>query len=317
MSGHGQSAIWPEIPYSRWKPTGDSLHMWTQIVGKFRLAQTPWINHSWQATFYVSGRGLTSSLIPGAEASYETIFDFIDHALHIDATDGRRESIALEAMPVAEFHRRFLEALGRLGAPTGIHHAPNEVPDPVPFRDQTGPGAYDPDAARDFWQALVAIDGVFKRFRTGFLGKVSPVHLFWGSFDLAVTRFSGRTAPLHPGGFPALPDTVTREAYSHEVSSAGFWPGGGGLEEAAFYSYAYPTPDGFGDVPVSPAQAYFDAKLGEFLLPYDAVRTAADPEAALMSFLTTTYEAAADIGEWDQAALECEFGRPRIPRALD
>jgi hypothetical protein len=309
-------ASWPEISYARWKPTGDSLHMWTQIVGKFRLAQTPWVNHSWQATFYVTGRGLTTSVIPGAASSYEVIFDLVEQRLHIDATNGRRESLALEPMSVARFHARFLAALARLGAPADFHHAPNEVAAPVPFREQTAPGAYDPDAARDFWRALVAIDGVLKRFRTGFLGKVSPVHLFWGSFDLAVTRFSGRPAPLHPGGVPALPDAVTREAYSHEVSSAGFWPGGGGVDEPSFYAYAYPTPDGFGDAPVQPAEAYFHQDLREFVLPYDAVRTAKDPEAALMAFLTTTYAAAADLGGWDREALESDLGRPRIPRAV-
>ena len=311
------AAAWPDIPYERWRPTGQSLHMWAQIVGKFRLARAPWINHSWQAAFYVCGRGLTTSLIPGAGASYEAVFDFVDHRLHIDSTDGRRESLALEPMSVARFHGRFLEALDRLGAPTKLHPAPNEVPDPVPFREQTAPGAYDPEAARDFWRALVAIDGVFKRFRTGFLGKVSPVHLFWGSFDLAVTRFSGRPAPLHPGGVPALPDPVTREAYSHEVSSAGFWPGGGGLDHPAFYSYAYPTPEGFGDAAVEPAAAVFNSDLGEFVLPYDAVRLADDPEAALMAFLTTTYEAAASLGRWDRATLDCPIGRPGIPRAID
>ena len=317
MSVRGPSANWPDIPYARWKPTGDSLHMWTQIVGKFRLALTPWINHSWQATFYVSARGLTTSLIPGTGASFEASFDFVDHALHVDATDGRRVSVALEPMSVADFHRRFLDALNRLGAPTDIHHAPNEVPDPIPFREQTHPGHYDADAARDFWHALVAIDGVFKHFRTGFLGKVSPVHLFWGSFDLAVTRFSGRPAPLHPGGFPALPDTVTREAYSHEVSSAGFWPGGGGLDQPAFYSSAYPTPDGFGEVAVDPPEAYFDSGLGEFLLPYDVVRTASDPEATLMAFLESTYQAAAVRGHWDRTALECDLGQPRVPRPVE
>jgi hypothetical protein len=309
-------ATWPEIPYARWKPTGDSLHMWMQIVGKFRLAQTPWVNHSWHATFYVTARGFSTSLIPGAVSSYEVAFDFIDHRLQIDAADGRREFLALEPMSVAQFHARFIEALARLGAPVEFHQAPNEVPAPVPFREQTAPGAYDPDAARDFWRALVAIDGVFKRFRTGFLGKVSPVHLFWGSFDLAVTRFSGRPAPLHPGGVPALPDPITREAYSHEVSSAGFWPGGGGIDEPAFYSYAYPAPDGFRDAAVQPAQADFHQQLGEFVLPYDAVRTASDPEAALMSFLITTYDAAAGLGGWDRKALESDFGRPRIPRPL-
>jgi len=309
-------ARWPDIPYARWQATGDSLHMWSQIVGKFRLAQTPWVNHSWQATFYVNGRGLTSSLIPGADTGYETAFDFIDHQLHIDTTDGRRQSVALEPMSVADFHARFLAALEKLGAPTDLHGAPNEVPDPVPFRDQTIPGAYDPQAARDFWRALVAIDRVFKRFRTGFVGKVSPVHLFWGSFDFAVTRFSGRPAPLHPGGFPALPDAVTREAYSHEVSSAGFWPGGGGTDYPAFYAYAYPSPDGFKDAAVAPEAAFFDEGLGEFVLPYDAVRRAADPQAALTAFLVSTYQAAADLGGWDRLALECDIGEPRVPRTL-
>ncbi|NIA70555.1 hypothetical protein HBA54_18320 [Pelagibius litoralis] len=308
---------WPDIPYSRWQPSGASLHMWTQIVGKFRLAQTPWINHSWQATFYVSGRGLNSSLIPGEGCSYDITFDFIDHQLKIDTTDGRQQAFALEPMSVAAFHERFLTALSKLGAPSDIHHAPNEVPDPVPFREQTGPGAYDRDAVWDFWQALVAVDAVFKRFRTGFLGKVSPVHFFWGSFDLAVTRFSGRPAPLHPGGFPALPDTVTREAYSHEVSSAGFWPGGGGIDYPAFYSYAYPMPDGFGDRAAEPTEAFFQKNLGEYVLPYDAVRQAADPEAALMSFLQTTYRTAADLAQWEREKLEADLGVPRVPRRID
>jgi hypothetical protein len=290
--------------------------MWAQIVGKFRLAQTPWINHSWQATLYVNGRGLTTSLVPGAGCSYEVTFDLIDHRLHVDASDGRRESLALEPMSVARFHERFRAALARLGAPTDFHRAPNEVPAPVPFAEQSAPGAYDADAARDFWRALVAIDGVFKLFRTGFIGKVSPVHLFWGSFDLAVTRFSGRPAPLHPGGIPALPDRITREAYSHEVSSAGFWPGGGGIDAPTFYAYAYPTPEGFAKAPVQPAQASFHTDLGEFVLPYDAVRTAGDPEAALLSFLQTTYRAAADLGGWDRQALECDLGRPRVPRRI-
>jgi len=307
---------WPDIPFERWRPTGESLHMWLQIVGKFRLAQTPWVNHSWQATFYVTARGLTTSLIPGADKSFEVAFDFRDHRLTIDATDGGRETIALETMPVARFHDLFLNALAKLGAPTDIHGAPNEVPDPVPFRDRTGPGAYDPDAAHDFWQALVRIDAVLEHFRTGFLGKVSPVHVFWGSLDMAVTRFSGRPAPLHPGGIPALPDAVTREAYSHEVSSAGFWPGGGPIAYPAFYTYAYPTPEGFAEAAVRPDEAFYDAKLGEFILPYDAVRTARHPEAALMAFLTSPYEAAATLGGWDRTALECEFGRPRVPRPL-
>ena len=307
---------WPDIPYQRWAPTGASLHMWTQIVGKFRFSLTPWINHSWQAAFYVNGRGLTTSLVPGRGVSYEAVFDFVDHALVVLATDGRAERMPLEPMPVAEFHGRFIDILGRLGAPTDLHGVPNEVTDPVPFAAQTGSGAYDRDAVHDFWHALLAIDQVFKRFRTGFLGKTSPVHLFWGSFDLAVTRFSGRTAPPHPGGIPALPDAVTREAYSHEVSSAGFWPGGGGTDYPAFYAYAYPTPQGFGAASVSPAEARFFDGLGEFLLPYDVVRTAPDPEAALMAFLQSTYAAAADCAGWDRAALDCDMGEPRRPRPM-
>ncbi|MEM8771447.1 MAG: DUF5996 family protein [Pseudomonadota bacterium] len=308
--------MWPEIPYARWKETGDSLHMWSQIVGKFRLLQTPWINHSWQATFYVNARGLTTSLIPGDGNAYEIVFDLADHWLRIETTDGKTASFALEAMSVSFFYEKFRDALRAVGAPADIHHAPNEVPDPVPFSQQTSLGEYNPEAATDFWRALVQIDAVFKHFRTSFLGKVSPVHLFWGSFDFAVTRFSGRKAPLHPGGFPALPDKITREAYSHEVSSAGFWPGGGGVDEAAFYSYAYPTPDGFKDAPVSPAAAYYLDALGEFVLPYDAVRKAKDPSEELLSFLMSTYEAAASLGEWDRKALECALGRPRIPREI-
>ncbi len=307
---------WPDIPFERWQATGASFQMWMQIVGKFRLAQTPWINHSWHATFYVTGRGLTTSLIPGESVGYEIRFDFVTHELTIDVTDGRRAAMKLEPMSVATFHQRFLSLLEGLGAPTDIHHFPNEVPEPVPFRDQTNPGAYDPEAAADYWRALVAVDTVFKKFRTGFLGKVSPAHLFWGSGDFAVTRFSGRPAPVHPGGFPALPDSITREAYSHEVSSAGFWPGGGGIDHPAFYCYAYPTPDGFAEAAVAPAEAYYHQDLGEFVLPYDAVRNADDPAATLMSFLQTTYEAAANNAGWDRDALECEIGEPRVPREL-
>jgi len=308
---------WPDIPYERWRDSGASLHMWLQIVGKFRVALTPWMNHAWQATTYVTARGLTSSIIPGPQESYCTDFDFIDHQLVISATNGAVEKVALEAQSVADFHGRFIEALDKIGAPSEFHGTPNEVVDAVPFAKQTDPGAYDPDAVHDFWQALVAVDGVFKTFRTGFLGKSSPVHLFWGSLDLAVTRFSGRIAPTHPGGMPNLPDDITREAYSHEVSSAGFWAGGNGLDEAAFYSYAYPTPETFGAVPVTTEGAYYHEKLGEFILPYAAVRTAADPAAALMSFLQETYRAAADTAQWDRQALECAIGQPGQPRAID
>ncbi len=307
---------WPDIPYERWKETGASLHMWTQIVGKFRFALTPWINHSWQAAFYVNARGLTTSVIPSKTVSYEAVFDFIDHALVIQASDGRTGRFALEPMSVADFHQRFVSALERLKADVTLHGAPNEVPDAVPFRAQTAPGAYDPAAAQDYWRALLAADSVFKTFRTGFLGKASPVHLFWGSLDLAVTRFSGREAPRHPGGFPNLPDAVTREAYSHEVSSAGFWAGGGGLDHPAFYCYAYPEPEGFRDAKVEPDAAYYHETMQEFVLPYDAVRTAADPDATLLAFLQSTYGAVADAAQWDRAALDCAIGQPRVPRAL-
>ncbi|MEO1293653.1 MAG: DUF5996 family protein, partial [Pseudomonadota bacterium] len=236
---------WPAIPWQRFQATQASLHMWSQIVGKFRLANTPWLNHSWHATLYVTARGLSTGIIPGEGQAFEVLFDFRRHVLVIDSTAGHSEEIALRPMSVAVFHAEFQEALGRLGAPTRFHGSPNEVPEAIPFAEQTAEGAYDPAAAHDFWRALVAIHQVFAEFRTGFLGKVSPPHFFWGSFDFAITRFSGETAPLHPGGFPNLPDEVTREAYSHEVSSAGFWPGGGGVEEAMFYSYAYPVPEGF------------------------------------------------------------------------
>ncbi|MEO0397989.1 MAG: DUF5996 family protein [Pseudomonadota bacterium] len=310
------NANWPDIPYARWAPTGASLHMWLQIVGKFRLSLTPWINHSWQATYYVTARGLSSGLIPSAGASYEATFDFLDHTLTLTASDGRRAAIGLYERSVADFDDAFRQALRRLGAPADFHHAPNEVPDAIPFAKQTEVGAYDAAAVSDFFRALLSVDAVFKRFRTGFLGKVSPVHFFWGSFDLAVTRFSGRSAPLHPGGFPALPDAITREAYSHEVSSAGFWPGGGGIDEAAFYSYAYPSPEGFANAYKGPAEGYFYEPLGEFVLPYAAVRKAAHPEALLLDFLQATYAAAAQTADWNQAALNCAIGAPGVPRVL-
>ncbi|MEM8951977.1 MAG: DUF5996 family protein, partial [Pseudomonadota bacterium] len=239
------SSTWPEIPYAAWKDSGATLHMWLQIVGKYRLARTPWVNHSWHATFYVGARGLTTSLIHDGDQAVEITFDVIDHDLVLVSTQGGITRLPLEPMTVAEFDQRFREKLQTIGATPTYDGMPNEVQDPVPFAEQTAPSFYDYEAITRFWQALVSVDRVFKHFRTGFLGKVSPVHLFWGSFDLAVTRFSGRSAPLHPGGILALPDEVTHEAYSHEVSSAGFWPGGGGVDEAMFYAYAYPTPEGF------------------------------------------------------------------------
>lgn len=305
---------WPDLDYPAFAPTGQSLHMWTQMVGKFRLANTPWVNHSWQVPLYVDARGLTTSLVTTPAAGFEVRFDFLDHRLTVASTEGAVATVPLEPMPVAQFHAAFIAALKQAGAPSDFHGSPNEVPDPVPFSGQTEPGAYDPDQAADFWRAMVDIVRVFTRFRSGFLGKVSPVHFFWGSFDLAVTRFSGRDAPPHPGGFPALPDAVTREAYSHEVSSAGFWPGGNGVEEAMFFSYAYPTPDGMAGAEIAPEQGYWHDQLQEFVLPYAAVRAAADPDAVLLAFLDNTYVAAADHGNWDRDALECGYGMPGVPR---
>jgi hypothetical protein len=307
---------WPDIPYEPWKDSSDTLHQWLQVVGKYRLAHTPWLDHSWHATFYLTARGLTTSVIHCTDKSVQVDFDFIAHQLICAAGDGQRRTLSLEPMSVAAFHERFRALVDELGVSIDFDGAPNEVPDPVPFADNTASGAYDADSVHRFWLALLQVDRVFKLFRTGFLGKVSPVHLFWGSFDLAVTRFSGRAAPRHPGGVPGLPDEVTREAYSHEVSSAGFWGGGGGLGFPAFYSYAYPTPEGFGEQPVTPSEATFDANLGEFLLPYEAVQNAADPDETLLSFLQSTYDAAARLSDWDGGALECPRGIPRVPRVV-
>jgi hypothetical protein len=307
--------IWPEIPYTACQETCSALHLYAEIVGKYRLARTPWVNHSWHATYYVNARGLTTSLIPDI-VGVEITFDLLRHVVRGETTDGSRMEIPLGPMSVAEFDARFREMITRLGGTPDFHDCPNEVPDPVPFRDDNQKRPYDAAAVERFFRALVLIDRVFFRFRTSFLGKVSPVHLFWGAFDLAVTRFSGRPAPLHPGGAPGLPDDVTREAYSHQVSSAGFWPGGGGTDFPAFYSYTYPMPDGFAEAKVAPAQAYFDQKLKEFVLPYEAVQQSADPDALLMGFLNSTYRAAADLGGWNRAALECPVGQPLRPRPV-
>ena len=307
---------WPDIPFEPWKDSCATLHLWLQIVGKYRLRRAPWINHGWHATFYVTSRGLTTSLMPAGSLSVQFDFDFVDHRLIGTVTDGSRGYLCLEPMTVADFYARFLALTDELGVRTKINGMPNEVPDAVAFERDTTHASYDPDTVNRFWQALVQIDRVLRYFRTGFLGKVSPVHLFWGSFDLAVTRFSGRRAPLHPGGVPGLPDAVTREAYSHEVSSAGFWPGGGPVNYPAFYSYAYPAPEGFSAQPVAPSEAFFDPKAGEFLLPYNVVRHAPDPEEALLTFLDSTYDAAARLARWDRAALDCPRGLIDVPRPL-
>jgi hypothetical protein len=313
--GTAVNANWPDIPFKAWHETCAALHLYCQIVGKYRLARTPWLNHSWHATLYVNARGLTTSMVPDA-SDIEITFDLIDHAVIGESAEGRRAEMPLGPMSVAEFHARFRELVTRLGGTPEFDGRPNEIADPIPFHDDRQARPYDAGAVTRFFEALVLVNRVFSSFRTGFIGKVSPVHLFWGSFDLAVTRFSGRPAPLHPGGIPGLPDDVTREAYSDEVSSAGFWPGGGGTDFPAFYSYAYPTPKGFADAQVATAGAYFDSKLGEFLLPYDVVRRAADPVSTLTAFLESTYQAAAVLGDWDREALECPLGQPLRPRLL-
>jgi hypothetical protein len=305
---------WPPLPYQAWRDTCETLHRWTQVVGKVRLALTPWVNHSWHATFYVSARGLTTSPIAYGQRVFEVNFDFIDHALLIRVSDGGEQRLALKAQSVADFYAALMGALDELDLKVSIHGAPNEVADAIPFSQDQIHKAYDRQAAQNFWRVLLQVDRVFKQFRTGYLGKVSPVHLFWGSFDMAVTRFSGGRAPPHPGGVPALPDAITREAYSHEVSSAGFWPGGGAVDYPAFYSYAYPSPPGFDAASVEPKNAFYHRELGEFILPYDAVRNAADPDEELLAFLQSTYVAAADLAHWDRASLESARGRAGVVR---
>ncbi len=306
---------WPEIPYAPWRETCSALHLYVQIVGKYRLSHTPWVNHSWHATLYPCARGLTTSLVPDG-SGIELIFDFIDHRMRGSSTDGRSGDFPLGPMSVSAFEANLRDLVLSLGGTPKWNGRPSEIPNGIPFSEDRAERPYDRDAVNRFFGALTLTAGVFKTFRTSFLGKVSPVHLFWGSFDLAVTRFSGRRAPLHPGGVPALPDPVTQEAYSDEVSSAGFWPGGGGVDFPAYYSYAYPSPEGFADAKAAPEAGYFDKTLGEFLLPYDAVRKADDPEAALMAFLQSTYRAAADLGKWDADALECAVGQPGRPRIV-
>lgn len=295
---------WPELPsLAAWQDTCTTLHMWTQIIGKIRMALSPAINHSWSVTLYVTTRGLTTSPIPCNAGTFAIDFDFIDHMLRITTSRGSRREFALEPMSVADFYRKTMQTLDELGIRVRIFTRPNEVEIATPFEDDEIHASYDADAVHRFWRALVMADRVLTDFRARFIGKASPVHFFWGAFDLAVTRFSGRTAPRHPGGAPNCPDRVMVEAYSHEVSSAGFWPGAG-LGEAAFYAYAYPAPAGFNKQPVQPEAAYFHDKLGEFVLPYEAVRTANNPAQALLSFLQTTYDAAATLSHWDRHALE-------------
>jgi hypothetical protein len=299
---------WPTLPYAAWKDTRDTLHLWTQLAGKIRLSLTPWLNHSWHVALYVTARGLSTGPIAVGGRTLELEFDFIDHVLWLRTSDGHFRQLMLKPVSVAKFYADTMVALDELGLAVRISEMPNEIPGAVRFSEDRAHASYDRDAVARFHRVLLSANAVFSHFRTGFLGKGSPVHFFWGSFDLAVTRFSGRRAPPHPGGVPNLPDAVAREAYSHEVSSAGFWPGSGGLDEAAFYSYAYPAPAGFSAAKVQPDAAFFSKELGEFILPYDAVRTAREPERALMAFLQSTYDAAADLAKWERGALECRLG---------
>jgi len=304
MKSDRSAEVWPELNYADWKETCATLHMWTQIVGKIRLTLTPWTNHSWHVTLYVTSRGLTTSPIPHGTDTFEIRFDFIDHQLRILKSDGGQRSIELKPRSVADFYKAVMAALDELDLAVKIDILPNEIPNPIPFDRDEQHRSYDQEYANRFWRVLVQTDRVFKEFRSRFCGKCSPVHFFWGAPDLAVTRFSGRAAPKHPGGIPHLPDAVTREAYSQEVSSLGFWPGADAMPMAIFYSYAYPEPKGFSEAKVKPDAASYDAQFREFVLPYDAVRTAKSPDDAILDFAQSTYNAASQLSNWDRAALE-------------
>jgi len=305
-SGASDNEVLPALPLDSWKETLETLHMWTQIVGKVRLKLSPLVNQWWNVPLYVTARGMTTSAMPYQQRDIEVRFDFVEHKLTIENSDGRVVTMALVAESVAEFYKRFMAALAELGVSVHIWTMPCEVPNPTPFEQDNIHAAYDPQAAHKFWRILVWVDQILKEFRAGFQGKASPVHFFWGSFDLAVTRFSGRVAPERPGA-----DSITREAYSHEVSSAGFWPGGGDIKGPAFYSYAAPEPPGFAEQRVRPEAAFYHPQMKEFLLMYDEVRAAASPKTALMEFLQSAYDAAADCGKWDRKALERQSGRKR------
>lgn len=302
---------WPRLPLREWQDSYTTLHLYTQIVGKTRLVLAPMENHWWQATFYVTSRGLTTSPMPHGERTIQIDFDFIDHELLVRTSDGAMGSLALVPRSVSEFYQQYMALLRGMGIDVAIWPVPVEIAEVVPFADDREHAAYDPEAVNRFWRALVQSHRVMQRFRGRFVGKSSPVHFFWGSFDLAATRFSGRLAPPHPGGVPNVADWVVREAYSHEVLSAGFWPGGGAVDEPVFYAYAYPEPPGFANASVEPGAAYYSRELKEFILPYEAVRTASSPDSALLAFLQSTYDAGATLGEWDRAALERGAGEER------
>lgn len=310
------SASWPTLDWPEWRKTAIGLQLRAQIIGKVRLALTPWLNHSWHVPLYVSWNGFSTSPIPCGDRILEINFDLLGELVVLATSDGDVRTIALRAGSIAEFHTAVVTALADLGIAASFDGKPSEMPGALPFAEDHLDRPYDGEAARCFWRALIQVQRVFGTFRTGFLGKASPIHFFWGSFDLAATRFSGRIAPRHPGGLPGLPDAVTCEAYSHEEASVGFWPGSDAYPHAAFYAYAYPAPAGYADTKVEPDAATYDAGLGEFILPYEAVRTAVDPDAALLAFCQSTYDAAADLGRWDRASLECPLGRPRVPRVV-
>jgi Family of unknown function (DUF5996) len=301
---NGTSEAWPALPFAEWKDTAITLHMWTQIVGKIRMTLSPWTNHSWHVTLYITSRGLTTSPIPHGTSTFEIRFDFIDHELRILKNDGAVRVLKLCPKPVAKFYREVMNALAEMKLPVTINTTPNEIENPIRFDQDDEHRSYDPEYANRFWRVLVQSDRVFKEFRSRFCGKCSPVHFFWGSFDLAVTRFSGRAAPPHPGGVPHLPDEITREAYSQEVSSLGFWPGNAVAPTPVFYSYAYPEPPGFAKEKIQPDAAFYETKLREFMLPYDAVRTAEKPDEVLLDFAQSAYDTASTLGKWDRAALE-------------
>lgn len=299
---------WPALPLNAWQDTYATLHMWMQVVGKIRMALTPYVNHTWHVPLYVTCRGLTTSPIPHSTEMFELEFDFLAHQLQLRTSSGATRSLPLAPRSVAEFYQQVVQMLAEVGIRPEIWPMPVEIVDPIPFEQDQVHAAYDPEYAQRCWRVLLQSHRVLSEFRGRFLGKASPVHFFWGSFDLAVTRFSGRPAPPHPGGVPNLADHVTREAYSHEVSSCGFWPGGGPLPEPVFYAYAYPAPPGFAEYPVQPTAAYYHPDLYEFVLPYEAVRTAESPDELLLTFLQSTYEAAANLGAWDRRALERPAG---------
>jgi Family of unknown function (DUF5996) len=303
-TGNKRDEFWPALPFAEWNETAATLHMWTQIIGKIRLTQTPWINHSWHVTLYVTSRGLTTSPIPHGLSAFDVTFDFIDHKLRIEKSDGAQRAIELKPRSVADFYQAVMSALAEIELPVSINTMPNEVANPIPFDRDQEHRTYDREYANRFWRVLLQSARVFQEFRSRFCGKCSPVHFFWGSFDLAVTRFSGRSAPAHPGGVPHLPDEITREAYSQEVSSLGFWPGNAAAPTPIFYSYAYPERPGFADAKTQPAAASYQPKLREFILPYDVVRSAESPDKALLDFAQSTYDAASKLAGWDRAALE-------------